>query len=82
MRVGRATAQQAPRLSYSSDPRERKQQEKELRDWKAAERKRLRREVSRQVFAQYSTMDPFTILTIIQVVIKVLTFLYQAYGLT
>lgn len=81
MRVARAAATPAPRMSYSADPKKRKQEEKALRDWKSAERKRLRKEVTQQVFSQYSTMDPFTILTIIQVILKVLALIYEAYGL-
>lgn len=78
-----AVAQQTARAppaqnSFGSDP---KKAEKAQKKWKHDERKRIRKEVSAQVWSEYSTFDPFTILTILSIIIRVLSFIFDQYGL-
>ena len=60
-----------------------KKAEHALKEWKSDERKRVRKEVTRRIFAeqQISMFDPFTILTILSLIIRVLSFLFEQYGL-
>lgn len=67
-----------PRASFGSDPKKASKAEKK---WKEQERSRIRKEVRRQVWNKYATFDPFTILTIIQVIIQILNFIFSQYGL-
>lgn len=43
----------------------------------------MRREVTRRVFAEHpvSMFDPFTVLTILSLIIRVLNLIFQQYGL-
>lgn len=77
--VAQQTARAPPaRTSFGSDPKKAAKAEKK---WKSDERKRIRKEVSRQVWGRYSTFDPFTILTIISILIRIFSFIFDAYGL-
>lgn len=77
--VAQQTARAPPsRASFSSDP---KKAAKEEKKWKEKERERIRKEVRRKVWSRYATFDPFTWLTIIQIIIQVLNFIFNQYGL-
>lgn len=77
--VAQSSARSPPsQQSFSNDP---KKAAKAHKKWKHDERERIRKEVSRAVWQQYSTFDPFTILTILSILIKVLRFVFQMYGL-
>lgn len=77
--VAQASARSPPKqASFGSDP---KKAAKAQKKWKHDERERIRKDVSRQVWNRYSTFDPFTILTIIGILIRVFSFIFQMYGL-
>ena len=79
LQVAQQTARAPPaRMSFSSDP---KKAAKEEKKWKEKERERVRKEVRRKVWSRYATFDPFTWLTIIQIIIQVLNFLFSHQGL-
>lgn len=73
-------AARAPPMQRPSLGKDGKKTKDEKR-WRESERKRIRREVNRQVWSQYSTFDPFTILSIILTIIKILSFIFDAYNL-
>ena len=79
MRVAQQTARAPPsQSSFGSDPKKAKKAEKK---WKNQERERVRKEVRRQVWNEYATFDPFTWITIISIIFRVLSLIYDMYGL-
>lgn len=78
-RVAHQVARAPPRQSsFSSDP---KKAAKELKKWKSKERDRIKKEVRRQVWNQYATFDPFTWWAILSILFRVLSLIYDMYGL-